>query len=74
MQVTITERHGSPLKLDSTPFKDARDDLLKDALDNPLFTSMDSSSEQVGLGSCSHACSQPAALQLHEHLPSQMKH
>ena len=68
MQVTITERHESPLKLDTTPFKDARDDPLKGALDNPLFTSMDSSSEQVGLDSCSQSCSQPAALQLREHL------
>ena len=62
MQVTITERHDSPLKLNSTPFKDARDDPLKDALDNPLFASVDSGSEQVGLGSCSHACSQLSAL------------
>lgn len=48
--------HGTPLKLDNTPFKDALDVLLKDALDNPLFMPVGFSSERVGLGSFSQAC------------------
>ena len=63
--------HGTPLKLNNTLFEEAHEKTPEAALDNPLFASLGSSNEQVGMGSSNQACLQlrPAAQRQHEHLP-----